>query len=235
MVAFGGAAPLHAARLLEKLNLAYVVIPQDAGVGSAIGFLNAPISYEVVRSSHMLLESYDSTLVSKVLESMREEASNVVASVSSDGDFIERGTAYMRYVGQGHEISVAFDPSSIDRDQLLKMFETTYTSLNGRVIPGAPVEVMSWTLNVSVVPDIAIDFPSCATVVSELTDSKASDSVESLKNEGGVTLLQREELESDQLVCGPALITERHTTTVVPAGFRLRRLQSDHLLMFKEV
>ena len=235
MVAFGGAAPLHAARLLEKLNLACVVIPQDAGVGSAIGFLNAPISYEVVRSSHMLLDNYDLSLVRDVLASMRDEASQVVESASSTREFMERGTAYMRYVGQGHEISVPFETSSIDQDELLKTFESTYTSLYGRVIPDAPIEVMSWTLNVSVVQDTAKDLSATASVAAELEDSQSRESVGSIGSDGSVALLHRDELEQDQLVLGPALVTERHTTTVVPAGFRLRRLHSDHLLMFKEV
>ena len=233
MVAFGGAAPLHAARLLEKLHLACVVIPQDAGVGSAIGFLNAPISYEVVRSSHMLLENYDATLVSAVLTSMREEASRVVESASSTGKFTERGTAYMRYVGQGHEISVPFETSSIDQDQLLRTFESTYTSLYGRVIPEAPIEVMSWTLNVSVVEGTANDASKSASIVAELASARSHGSVESLKGDERFAVLHRDELEKSQQVFGPALITERHTTTVVPAGFGIRRLDSDHLLMFK--
>lgn len=235
MVAFGGAAPLHAARLLEKLNLACVVIPQDAGVGSAIGFLNAPVSYEVVRSSHMLLDSYDSSLVRDVLVSMREEASQVVKSASSTREFMERGTAYMRYVGQGHEISVPFETSSVDHDELLRTFESTYTSLYGRVIPEAPIEVMSWTLNVSVIQDTVNDISTTASINSELASTRVRNGVESFESDGGSAVLHRDELEIDQLVRGPALITERHTTTVVPVGFGLRRLQSDHLLMFKEV
>ena len=235
MVAFGGAAPLHAARLLEKLNLACVVIPQDAGVGSAIGFLNAPISYEVVRSSHMLLESYNSSQVRNVLASMREEASRVVESASSTGKFIERGTAYMRYVGQGHEISVPFESSSVDQDELLKTFELTYTSLYGRVIPDAPIEIMSWTLNVSVVQDTKNNISATASINSELANTRDRNGDPSFESDRGAALLHRDELERDQLIWGPALITERHTTTVVPAGFGLRRLQSDHLLMFKEV
>ena len=50
LIAFGGAAPLHAARLAEKLGMDRIVVPPSAGVGSAVGFLRAPIAYEVVRS-----------------------------------------------------------------------------------------------------------------------------------------------------------------------------------------
>ena len=57
MIAFGGAAPLHAARLAEKLGISRVMVPTGAGVGSAVGFLRAPVAYEVVRSRYVQLET----------------------------------------------------------------------------------------------------------------------------------------------------------------------------------
>ena len=59
MIAFGGAAPLHAARLCEKLGVARCLIPQGAGVGSAIGFLRAPFSFEANSSVFMRLSAFD--------------------------------------------------------------------------------------------------------------------------------------------------------------------------------
>ena len=58
-MAFGGAAPLHASRLAEKLGIARIIVPPDAGVGSAIGFLAAPAAYELVRSRYMRLDAFD--------------------------------------------------------------------------------------------------------------------------------------------------------------------------------
>ena len=52
LIAFGGAAPLHAARVAEKIGVSRVIVPSNAGVGSAVGFLAAPIAYELVRSRH---------------------------------------------------------------------------------------------------------------------------------------------------------------------------------------
>ena len=59
LVAFGGAAPLHAARMADKLGLDRVLVPSNAGVGSAVGFLRAPISYEIVRSQLQRLDNFD--------------------------------------------------------------------------------------------------------------------------------------------------------------------------------
>lgn len=59
LIVTGGAAPLHAARLAEKLGIEQVIVPVGAGVGSAHGFLRAPIAYEVVRTRLMRLETLD--------------------------------------------------------------------------------------------------------------------------------------------------------------------------------
>ena len=152
LIAFGGAAPLHAARMLEKMSLARVIIPEGAGVGSAIGFIFAPISYEVVRSRHMLLSEFDQKLVNEILEDMRQEANSVVASaLHASEEIVETATAFMRYVGQGHEVTVSFSSDSVNKKLLQQQFEETYSALYGRGIPDAEIEVMSWTLNISTV------------------------------------------------------------------------------------
>src|SRR5262249_378635 len=70
LIAFGGAAPLHAARVAEKIGVARVIVPPNAGVGSAIGFLAAPISYELVKSRHMRLDAFDAAAASALLADM---------------------------------------------------------------------------------------------------------------------------------------------------------------------
>ena len=67
MIAFGGAAPLHAARLCEKLGIRRCLIPKGAGVGSAIGFLRAPFSFEANNSVFMQLSSFDPVRVKQLL------------------------------------------------------------------------------------------------------------------------------------------------------------------------
>ena len=167
MIAFGGAAPLHAARLAQKLDVGRVIVPTGAGVGSAIGMLRAAVSYEVVRSRYLHLADFDAGAVNDLLEEMREEARAVVVAgagadagadagagdgTEDDGALAEARHAYMRYVGQGHEIVVALPVRPLaadDRETLAEAFDAEYARLYGRTIPGQEREVLSWTLTVT--------------------------------------------------------------------------------------
>ena len=106
LIAFGGAAPLHAARLAEKLNITRVIIPHGAGVGSAIGFLRAPVAYELIRSRYMLLDEFDADSANSLLDTMSHEATQAARSAAGERELLEKRGAFMRYAGQGHEVQI---------------------------------------------------------------------------------------------------------------------------------
>jgi N-methylhydantoinase A len=153
MIAFGGAAPLHAARLAEKLGVDTIIVPPNASVGSAIGFLLAPAAYEVVRSRHFRLDAFDAEAVRRLFDDMHVEAERVLRPAVGDARLTAARHAYMRYVGQGHESSVSFAASDLQSDDLAQRltaaFAERYRMLYGRTIPGMPVEVLTWSLTLS--------------------------------------------------------------------------------------
>src|SRR5882672_5413086 len=154
MIAFGGAAPIHAARLAEKLGIRRVLVPSGAGVGSAVGFLMAPVAYEVVRSRYVQLDDdkFDPAYVNALFAEMRAEAEAVVKAGAPDAKLVETRTADMRYRGQRHEITVSLPPGPFDRasrDNLVKLYEEGYATTFGRTIPGLGVEIMNWTLRLA--------------------------------------------------------------------------------------
>ena len=67
MIAFGGGAPLHASRLCDKLEIEKLLIPPGAGVGSAIGFLRTPFSYEALKSFYVSIKNFDHERVNPLL------------------------------------------------------------------------------------------------------------------------------------------------------------------------
>ena len=152
MIAFGGAAPLHAAAVAEKLGIDRIVVPADAGVGSAVGFLLAPVAYEVVRSSYQRLSALDCDAVNAVFRSMRAEALNVLRQALPKEELSETCFAFARYVGQGHEIRLTLPNGTLspgDETQLLANFERAYATHYGRTVPGLDVEVLTWTMSMS--------------------------------------------------------------------------------------
>ncbi len=238
MIAFGGAAPLHAARLAEKLGLDSVLVPAGAGVGSAIGFLRAPIAYEVVRSRYLRLSDFDPEPVNLTLEEMASEALAIVRGAAPEAELEEVREAFMRYIGQGHEISVVLPNRKLgaaDGALLQEAFDTAYSRLYGRTIPGLDVEVLSWTLTVSTrlpkpVPaaEVAGEPPAPAALARRpLFDAEAAEFRD-------VPVYRRADFTAGARVDGPALIVEDQTTTVVTAGFSARTDALGHLVLARQ-
>ena len=222
MIAFGGAAPLHAARLAEKLELDAVVVPPQAGVGSAVGFLRAPVSYELARSRHMRLSAFDTNDAVALLEEMASEARAVVALAAGEAanGLDEVRHLYMRYVGQGHEIAVRLPEGGLgDTDLLRHAFEAAYRRLYDRAIPGQDLEVLSWTVTVSSAPPEVL--PTGAPG-GDRTDAAANAPLFDNGSFVEAAMHRREALSAGASVPGPALIVEDQTTTVVSAAFDAR-------------
>ena len=221
MVAFGGAAPLHAARLALKLGIDRVLIPRDAGVGSAIGFLLAPVAYEVVRSRHMLISRFDPGLINQVMTQMSDEARAVITpAVGQDVVLQETRRAHMRYVGQGYEIAVplpARDVAAGDRGGVIEAFENTYQSLYGRLIPNLDVEVLSWTLTVSA--PVYTAPPDRGGTPPQSAASHATGRLFDTDGFVDAPQYRRETLATGIPIAGPALIIEDQTTSVILSGF----------------
>jgi N-methylhydantoinase A len=222
LIAFGGAAPLHAARVAEKIGVARVIVPPNAGVGSAVGFLAAPVSYELIRSRHMRLDKFDAAGANALLDEMAREATALVAPGARGQKTVERRLAYMRYVGQGHEITVTLPVRALtaaDAAALREVFETEYTALFARPIPGAAIEALSWSVLVSTearLPEPAAPVKNGAAAAASgrraFFDGRAGGTVD-------VPLYRRETLVPGAVLAGPAVIAEDETSTFVSAGF----------------
>jgi len=222
LIAFGGAAPLHAARVAEKIGVPRVIVPPNAGVGSAVGFLAAPVSYELVRSRHMRLDKFDPDAANALLDEMSREATALVAPGARGQKTMERRLAYMRYVGQGHEITVTLPVGALtanDAQTLRDFFEKEYTAMFARPIPGAAIEVLSWSVLVATearLPETAAPIENGAGATASgkrvFFDGRAGSSIE-------VPLYRREKLAPGAKLAGPAVIAEVETSTFVSSGF----------------
>ena len=237
MVAFGGGAPLHAGRLARKLGIDRVVIPSGAGVGSAIGFLLAPIAYEVVRTLQVDFDDFDASAINTMLDEMRTEATSVVrGGVPPDSRLAVTRVVELRYAGQGHDLRIALDDGPLARDDgaaLKARFEARYRDVYGLVIDGLDVRSVAWSVTVSTeaspvarasMPPDPPAPPPRARRSRRIYDSELGD--ESL-----CPVYSRVELAPGTEIAGPAIIAEDETSTFVPATYGAAIDSSEYIVM----
>ncbi len=228
MIAFGGSAPLHAARLAEKLGIDKVIVPAGAGVGSAIGFLRAPLAYEVVRSRRMTLNAFDAAAANGLIAEMDEAALDVLKPALGEGltraDPARSTVVDMRYIGQGHELSITLPRRTLepaDGAAIASTFEETYRAIYGVRLDHVGIEITAWSLTLSA-------------PVSRGRPPVAPSSIEGLAAPTGrrevyepdqgafrpFAIHRRDDLHPGMCFEGPAIVVEDQTSTVVPTGWR---------------
>ncbi len=221
MIAFGGAAPLHAGRLCEKLGITRMLVPKGAGVGSAIGFLRAPFSFEATRSVYMKLSLFAPEVIKALLADLEKEATGFVRSCDAVAPINAEFKAYMRYKGQGWEIPIVLNTTQArnpDAATFQKLFETDYAALFGRTVEGMEIEITVWAVNATtpkekVAAVAALPKTSAPDIFSTrmLFDAGISKTVEA-------SVIHRNGMKTGQMVQGPAIITEDETTIIVPSS-----------------
>ena len=225
LIAFGGAAPLHAARVAEKLGIGRVLIPADAGVGSAVGLLRAPVAYEIVRGRLMRLSEFDAASANRLFTEMRADAEAVVRRGQPSAELAEQRSAFMRYRGQGHEIAVELpvrEFNAADRSKIAELFEAAYRRLYSRSIPGVEIEILSWVIKLSGPEEgrlaaAAMERPSdpkprLRRPVFDPGTGKFAD----------MPVYWRPDLTPGTNIKGPAVIAEDETSTIVSPNFDAR-------------
>ena len=234
LIGFGGAAPLHISRVAEKLRVKKIIIPTNASVGSAVGFLRAPVGYEVVKSLRMLLNKFNFEKVNNLLNSMRSEAQKIIQNNSEKTEFIEERFAFMRYAGQGHEIKVPIDNkvlSNEDAKTIKNSFEANYEKLYSRTLPNADIEILTWSLSLSIMGKNITEYLELDSYKkikeNSLIDYYDYESGEQIK----IPNYERTKLNPGDLIEGQCVITEAQTTIVVSNNFNTKVLSNDFLQM----
>ncbi len=152
LFAFGGAGPVHAYRVARTLGVPGFIAPLGAGATSAFGFLCAPLSFDFVRSLYGRLDELDWPEANAVLGEMEEEGRGLLrASGVADPDIQVRRLCDMRYVGQGHEVTVDLPAGPLDpesAEQLTALYRKEYRRLYSREGPDVPLEAITWRLEV---------------------------------------------------------------------------------------
>ena len=219
LIAFGGGGPVHAFRVAEKLGIDRVLVPSGAGVGSAIGFLRAPVGYEVVRSLYQRFSTFDLDAVNALLSEMSAEAAAVVRQGSFGAPTTESRIAYMRYVGQGHEIPVPLPSRALVADDIAAIratYDAEYTKFYDRPVPGSDVEILSYAVLVQTVPEEGPAPKMAAAGFSEprpVRQQPVRDTHTGTVSDWAV--YDRAAIPPNYPITGPAILAEDETSTLI--------------------
>ena len=238
LIAFGGGGPVHCCRVAEKIGIFRVLVPSGAGVGSAIGFLRAPVGYEVVRSLYQRFSSFDVAAVNALLAEMSVEALSVVAQGNFGAQTTEMRIAFMRYVGQGHEIPVPLPARHLTESDVGKIrsaYDTEYTRFYDRPVPGSDVEIMSYAVLVATVP-IVDDVVTAATITESVPVAARAQMVRDTVTGEIVAwaVFDRAALAPGATMRGPAIIVEDETSTLVCPGWQASVNAFGYIEMLRE-
>ena len=239
LVAFGGAGPLHAARLARKLGVPKVIVPVGAGVGSAIGLLTADVKIDVALTRILRMEPDNAVAMEGIYADLELRAKADIAKLNLEGPVTWRRGAYMRYAGQGFEIRVDLPASDVGSDfpqRAVRAFESAYKTTYGYADSGAPVEAIDWHL-IATVPGIGdkgavnkqLQGEQAATPRPRSTTRRAY-----FPEAGGyvdATVADRYAMRPDTKIPGPALIEEREAMTVVLPGDVASISSNGHLVI----
>jgi 5-oxoprolinase (ATP-hydrolysing) len=228
LIAFGGAGPLHAARVARALGAPEVVVPPVSGVASALGFLVAPATFEFSRSRPAELRQLDWGEVAALYGELEEQgrATLVAAGVPTEAVRFER-SAEMRLSGQFHDIEVPVPDGRLDEAaaaRLAEAFVAEYRRLYHAVLPGYEPLVLNWRLR-ALGPEPHVRVPPSSALAASGTARPPRACRRAYFPEAGgfveTPVLDRYALAAGERVDGPAIVEERESTTIVNPGDRL--------------
>ena len=236
LVAFGGAAPLHALSLAGKLGINRAIIPANAGVGSAIGFLLAPVAFELSRSCLVRLNHFQTDVLNNLFEEMSDYAHGVVSSGAPGRNRTELWQAQMRYIGQGYSIPVELPVQRLGRDDarsLQQAFDKAYTNLYKKLHDGVDVEIVGVSVSVSAYLVFVKAAETTGVSAAGLPDIDHTSTLFDAQAGGyrEMNVYSRSALRTGNQLTGPSLVRDKGTTVMVPDGCDVTVAEDDSLII----
>ncbi len=222
VAAFGGAGPVHAYGLAKKLGAPRLLVPPNAGVGSALGFFTAPRAFDMVRSHKVALKEADFSEIEKIYQGMETEGGRTLQKSGEAEDIRFERSVDARFVGQGSETTVSISEKSftdVNREDVRNRFDETYKRLYGRTYPDSPVEFINFRIRASL-PERLLQLPKIKPADEGIS---IDDAVKGQRKAySGIirdfipyTVYDRYRLFPDAKFQGPAIIEERESTVIV--------------------
>jgi N-methylhydantoinase A/oxoprolinase/acetone carboxylase beta subunit len=227
MVAYGGAGPLHAVGVAQRLQAPFVVFPPSAGVLSAIGLLTAPLGFESTLSLPVDLDILDVETANSVLNELEAHGRRLLAEAGVL-DIQIRRSVDMCYIDQRYEVTTSIPSGTLGEDApmlLKRLFDEAYGEAYGRRLDDLPARCITWrVISAGPTPPLPwqasdgrhsrpkMDVPTANVKVGERRVVFPDH------GEAVSAVYTRDLLTAGMAIQGPALVEEVASTIVVPPG-----------------
>ena len=220
LAAFGGAGPVHAYGLAKKLGSHQLIVPPNAGVGSALGFFTAPRAFDLLRSHKVALDVADFGEIEKIFKDMEAEGTRTLQKSGTEENIEFERSVDVRFVGQGSETNIPIPEGNfteVKKEEVRRRFDEIYKKLYGRTYPDSPVEFINFKVRASL-PERLLRLPKIDKKAGSLKDAiKGQRQAYSriAKDFIPYTVYNRYKLFPGAEFQGPAIIEERESTVIV--------------------
>ena len=220
IVAFGGAGPVHAYGLAKKLGAPRLLVPPNAGVGSALGFFTAPRAFDLLRSHKVSLGAADFDEIEKIFKELEAEATRILKKEAAEKEIKFERSLDMRFVGQGSETNVPVaerDFTKMKKEGVRRRFDEVYEKLYGRTYPDSEVEFINFKVRASL-PERLLQLPKLERKGKSLDRAikgKRQAYSPIARDFIPYTVYDRYKLFPNAKFRGPAIIEEKESTVIV--------------------
>lgn len=223
LVPYGGAGPLHAARVAEDLNIDTVVVPPNAGVLSASGLLLSDYVHYRSQTKRLLLNEKNLNSIKSNISSLTTEAKEYLMKLGIQTNKKIETSLEMRYVGQAFEVPVKLTETDV-RNISLTLLQKRFTGAHHKIFEfskpeGDPVEIISIRVGAGEkTPEFVVKHDN------EDIDIDPNISKVDIVERGilsQTTTLSRTDL-TGRTVSGPVLVRDENSTVYVPFGWQVR-------------
>jgi N-methylhydantoinase A len=218
LVAFGGAGPLHACAVADRLSIPRVLLPRHPGVLCALGMLMADM---VLEESHSVLEPVSAASTSRLQTALKDVARRARERLIHEGiepeAIVLRGLVDARYEGQSYELIIP-----LARD-LTAAFHAAHAEAYGHAMPDRTVEVVNLRLQaIGRVP--GPELTPEPVVENDGREARLGEKTGCLQASGPsrLALYQRDRLRPGAALNGPALVFQMDSTAFIPPGWTAR-------------
>jgi len=220
LAAFGGAGPVHAYGLAKKLGAPRLIVPPNAGVGSALGFFTAPRAFDLVRSHKVALQAADFAELENIFLDLEAEGGRTLKKSGAVEDIAFERSVDVRFVGQGSETNIkipAGDFGQVSPQTVRESFDQIYQKLYGRTYPDTPVEFINFKVRARL-PERLLQLKKLSKRKGAIKSAVKGERPAYSALAGDFiahTVYDRYELFAGAKFKGPAIVEERESTVVV--------------------